>query len=85
MRIDQADWKSPTLMNGSSGDGEGLQPPQVYWMKIDQARTQARNSKPVVMACEAMSPSRRPNRPTIERADQGAKTRVSPLRTYRKA
>ena len=75
-RIDQFDWKSPILMNGSSLMVKASSPPQVHWLKIVHERTADSTSRPVVIDWDATLPMRRPKRPATIAPTSGAKTTV---------
>ena len=73
-RIDQADWKSPTLMKGSRRMVKASMCPHVQALNTVQATMQEKNSRPVVTACDGMFPMRRPKKPAMAAPSRGAKT-----------
>ena len=75
IRTAQADWKRADVDERRELDGEAAgQPPQTTWQNVSQPSAQERNSRPVVIAIEAVSPMRRPNRPAIAAPSSGAST-----------
>ena len=74
MRIDQADWNSPTLMKGARRMVKGSRCPHVHCPNTVQATAHEKNSRPVVTACDGMLPIRRPKKPAIAAPTSGAKT-----------
>jgi hypothetical protein len=74
MRIDQLGLEVAHVDERQQVTVKASMCPQVHWLNVYQLRPQARSSAPVVIACEATSPMRRPNRPAMIAATSGAKT-----------